>query len=90
VEAEASGRVRPQALRSALTELGLNAVYCEGGPALAASLLEAGEIDYFFHYRSPQTFAGPGALPGPGVDRRSLGQPIRRTLGPDQLLHGYL
>ena len=90
VEAEASGRIRPQALRFALTELGLNGVYCEGGPALAASLLEAREIDYFFHYRSPQTFAGPGALPGPGVDRRSLRQPIRRTLGPDQLLHGYL
>ncbi|MEC8789862.1 MAG: bifunctional diaminohydroxyphosphoribosylaminopyrimidine deaminase/5-amino-6-(5-phosphoribosylamino)uracil reductase RibD [Verrucomicrobiota bacterium] len=90
LEAEASGRIRPQALRSALTELGLNAVYCEGGPAVAASLLEAGEIDYFFHYQSPQTFAGPGALPGPGVDRRSLGQPIRRTLGPDQLHHGYL
>mgnify|MGYP002002294538 FL=1 len=90
VEAEASGRIRPQALRSALTELGLNAVYCEGGGSVAQSLLGEGVVDYLFRYQSPKLFSGPDALPGPDLDTLNLREPITAKLGEDRLTHGFL
>jgi len=90
VEAEASGRIRPQALRSALTELGLNAVYCEGGGSVAQSLLGEGVVDYLFRYQSPKLFSGSDTLPGPDLDTLNLREPITAKLGEDRLTHGFL
>ena len=60
IEAEESGdgRVDLSSLRSVLSELKLHALYCEGGPTLARSLLESGQVDYLFNYRSPKIFEG--------------------------------
>ena len=88
---EAKGRgIDPASLRVVLSELGLNALYCEGGPTLARSLLDAGQVDYLFHYRSPKLFAGPNALPGPGLDQYPVRRPMQEKLGEDTLIHGFL
>ena len=50
------GGIDPASLRTVLSDLGSNALYCEGGPTFARSLLELGQVDYLFRYRSPKLF----------------------------------
>ncbi len=84
------GRMNPKSLRSVLKKLELNSVYCEGGPTLARSLLEAGEIDYLFRYRSPRIFDQPDALSAPELDQYTLNEPLQQILAEDRLTHGFL
>jgi diaminohydroxyphosphoribosylaminopyrimidine deaminase/5-amino-6-(5-phosphoribosylamino)uracil reductase len=84
------GRVSPAAIRQALVDLELCGMYCEGGPALARSLLSAEEVDYVFHYQSPRTFNSPEALHGPDFSKLQIGHTIEAKLGDDHLRHGYL
>jgi diaminohydroxyphosphoribosylaminopyrimidine deaminase/5-amino-6-(5-phosphoribosylamino)uracil reductase len=84
------GRVPFSTLSSVISDLGLSALYCEGGPCLARSLLSAGQIDYLFHYQSPKIFQQVDAVPGPGLERLNLREPIKETLGEDLLRHGFL
>jgi diaminohydroxyphosphoribosylaminopyrimidine deaminase / 5-amino-6-(5-phosphoribosylamino)uracil reductase len=90
VEEAKGGGIDPAGLRVALSELCLNALYCEGGPTFARSLLEADQVDYLFHYRSPKIFEGPDALPGPGLDGYPVREPIEEEFGEDRLVHGFL
>ena len=89
-EPGSDGRVSPRSLRQALVDLELCGMYCEGGPALARSLLSAKEVDYVFHYQSPRTFNSPEALHGPDLASLKI-KDVRKTMfGGDSLLHGYL
>ena len=92
IEAEESGdgRVDLSSLRSVLSELKLHALYCEGGPTLARSLLESGQVDYLFNYRSPKIFEGEEALPGPGLAEYGVLEPLEEQFGEDRLTHGFL
>jgi diaminohydroxyphosphoribosylaminopyrimidine deaminase/5-amino-6-(5-phosphoribosylamino)uracil reductase len=90
VEKSDRGGIDPSCLRSALSDLSLNCVYCEGGPSFARSLLSSGQVDYLFHYRSPKLFEGEDALPGPGLDGYPIWEPIEEEFGVDSLLHGFL
>ena len=90
VEESASGGVEPSCLHKVLSELSLHAVYCEGGPTFARSLLGSGQADYLFHYRSPKLFEGEDALPGPGLDDYPIREPIEEEHGEDRLVHGFL
>lgn len=85
-----NGRMLPESLRSILKKLELNSVYCEGGPTLAKSLLEAGEIDYLFRYRSPRVFDQPDALAAPNLDQYKIKDPVQNFFAGDQLTHGFL
>ena len=89
-ETGSDGRVSPAAIRQALVDLELCGMYCEGGPALARSLLSAEEVDYVFHYRSNKTFSSPEALHGPDFSKLQIGHTIEAKLGDDHLRHGYL
>ena len=90
VEEAKGGGIDPAGLRVVLSELCLNALYCEGGPTLARSLLEAGQVDYLFRYRSPKLFEGPDALSGPGLAEYPVREPMEEKLGEDTLTHGFL
>ena len=90
VETGPDGRVSPAAIRQALVDLELCGMYCEGGAALARSLLSAEEVDYVFHYRSNKTFSSPEALHGPDFSKLQIGHTIEVKLGDDHLRHGYL
>lgn len=85
-----AGQLPQGSLRSVLKKLELNSVYCEGGPTLARSLLETGEIDYLFRYRSPRIFDQPDALAGPELDQYPLNEPIEETFAAERLTHGFL
>jgi diaminohydroxyphosphoribosylaminopyrimidine deaminase/5-amino-6-(5-phosphoribosylamino)uracil reductase len=89
-ELDTEGQLLPQSLRTVLKKLELNSVYCEGGPTLARSLLEAGEIDYLFRYRSPKAFDQPDALAAPELDQYPINEPIEQILATDRLNHGFL
>lgn len=84
------GGIDPASLHTVLSDLGFNALYCEGGPTLARSLLESGQVDYLFRYRSSKLFEGTDALPGPGLDGYPVREPIEEMLGEDHLVHGFL
>jgi diaminohydroxyphosphoribosylaminopyrimidine deaminase/5-amino-6-(5-phosphoribosylamino)uracil reductase len=84
------GRVSPAAIRQTLVDLELCGMYCEGGPALARSMLGAEEIDYVFHYQSSKTFSSPEALHGPDLKNLNIGHSIIQQFGEDQLTHGFL
>ena len=73
-----------------LVDLELCGMYCEGGPALARSMLGAEEIDYVFHYQSNKTFSSPEALHGPDLKNLNFGHAIKQQFGEDQLTHGFL
>ena len=90
VEESDGGGIDPSCLRSVLSELNLHAVYCEGGPTFARSLLGSGQVDYLFRYRSPKLFDGEDALPGPGLDGFPIREPIEEEFGEDLLTHGFL
>ena len=90
VEEDETGRAKPDALRFALNQFKMNAVYCEGGPTLARSLLGSGNVDYLFKYRSPKIFDNEQALPGPGFEDFPINAPIEQKLGDDLLIHGFL
>jgi diaminohydroxyphosphoribosylaminopyrimidine deaminase/5-amino-6-(5-phosphoribosylamino)uracil reductase len=83
------GGIDPAGLRAVLAELGLNALYCEGGPTFARALLESGQVDYLFRYRSPKLFEDVDALPGPGLDGYPVREPIEEEFGEDRLIHGF-
>jgi diaminohydroxyphosphoribosylaminopyrimidine deaminase / 5-amino-6-(5-phosphoribosylamino)uracil reductase len=90
VEESSSGGIDPTSLRTILQELGLDALYCEGGPSFARALLESAQIDYLFRYCSPQFFDEAQAVSGPGLDRYPVREPIEQSFGEDRLLHGFL
>ena len=90
VGAGPDGRVSPSAIRQALVDMELCGMYCEGGPALARSMLSAEEVDYVFHYQSSKTFNSPEALYGPDFAGLKIGHEIETKLGDDHLRHGYL
>lgn len=83
-------RVAPSSLRKLLGELNLCGTYCEGGPALARSLLSAKEVDYIFHYQSPKTFNSPEALYGPDFVNLDIKDMLEAKLGEDTVRHGFL
>jgi len=90
VAEDETGRAKPDALRSALNQFEMNAVYCEGGPTLARSLLNTGNVDYLFKYRSPKVFDHEQALSGSDFDDFLIKAPITESLGEDHLTHGFL
>jgi len=90
VAEDETGRAKPDALRSALNQFEMNAVYCEGGPTLARSLLDTGNVDYLFKYCSPKVFDHEQALSGPDFDDFLIKAPITESLGEDHLTHGFL
>ena len=90
VAEDETGRAKPDALRSALNQFEMNAVYCEGGPTLARSLLNTGNVDYLFKYRSPKVFDHEQALSGPDLHDFPIKEPVKESLGEDYLTHGFL
>ena len=90
VEMDEGGRASPTFLRNVLRELGLNSVFLEGGPTIARSLLEAGEIDYLFRYRSRSKLLGPNAVSGLNLNGCVLRNLIKDRWGDDTLEHGFL
>lgn len=87
-------------LPSLMDELGrreVTSVLCEGGPTLAAALLEASLIDKVCCFISPSLIGGggaPGALAGTGrpspAEAWRLERPAWRRVGEDFLITGYL
>ena len=57
----------PGAVIAALRERGHASVVCEGGPSLAAQLIDAGLADEFCLATSPRVGGSPFALTGPGT-----------------------
>lgn len=53
------GLLQPHAVVSALRSLGLASIVCEGGPALAAQLLDAGLVEEFCLATSPRIGGAP-------------------------------
>ncbi len=90
VEACPRGRVSTLALPQLLDQLGLNALYVEGGAEVAQSLLDDGLADYLFRYQSPREFLGPSAVTSPLPKKLRLRDPIELEFGPDRLTHGFL
>jgi len=64
--AVAAGQVAPDALLSALGAAGLTRVFCEGGGALAASLIGAGLVDELVGFTAGCAIGAEG-LPGLGA-----------------------
>ncbi|HWC14383.1 MAG TPA: bifunctional diaminohydroxyphosphoribosylaminopyrimidine deaminase/5-amino-6-(5-phosphoribosylamino)uracil reductase RibD [Actinomycetota bacterium] len=88
VDQELDGRVDVRALFRMLADRGWLEIYCEGGAALATSLLRSQLVDRL------ELYQGPILLGGDGVDLGSLGIPaiesamrwspvMREQLGPD-------
>ena len=82
------GRVEPEALLSALFDLGIGSVLVEGGPLTAAGLLAAGCVDELVGYIAPALLgAGPAAVGDIGAD--TIGEALRwefrecALVGPD-------
>jgi diaminohydroxyphosphoribosylaminopyrimidine deaminase / 5-amino-6-(5-phosphoribosylamino)uracil reductase len=72
----------------ALRERGIASVLCEGGPTLAARLLERDLVDRIDWLVAPAVLGRPGAVPvlGPSGGERSLAFDKVERLGPDVLL----
>ena len=85
-----NGKILPESIRFTLDQLQLNSIYCEGGASLARFLLEAGEIDYLFRYRSPKVFDESNGVASPNFDQYSLIHTLEQNLGEDRLIHGFL
>ncbi len=89
VASRADGQLAPQAMLVALGARGLTRVYCEGGGALAASLLNEGLVDELvvFHAGLALGAEGTPALGAMGLDRlgdaRRFDQVETRVLGND-------
>lgn len=90
VAPDKQGMISPTSIANVISELGLSAVYCEGGPTLASSLMQTGQIDYLFHYQSPKVFNGMDAVAGINLKKYNILQPIEELFGPDHLTHGFL
>ena len=90
VAPDKQGMISPTSLAHVISELGLSAVYCEGGPTLARSLMQSGQINYLFHYQSPKVFNGMDAVAGINLKQCNILQPIEEVFGPDHLTHGFL
>ncbi|MBC7723204.1 MAG: dihydrofolate reductase family protein [Burkholderiaceae bacterium] len=80
--ADDGGQLTPRAMLDALSALGLRHVVCEGGPALAVQMLDAGLVDELCLSTGP-VLAG---LPSTGGPLTALGVNIERRLRLDQLL----
>ncbi|MBM2577817.1 bifunctional diaminohydroxyphosphoribosylaminopyrimidine deaminase/5-amino-6-(5-phosphoribosylamino)uracil reductase RibD [Jannaschia sp. Os4] len=90
--AEGDGGLDPQAVMSALGDLGFTRVYCEGGGTLAAALLRAGLVDRLDHYVAGAAIGAEG-VPGVGplalaalADAPRLELVDVRRIGADALL----
>ena len=89
----ADGRVDLAALMRELARRELSSVLAEGGPTLAAGLLEAGLVQRVQAYVAPRLFGGAGApspIAGVGVTKPEhayeLGSPTVRRFGDDLLV----
>jgi len=93
VAAGANGRLDPASALRELRARGIASVLCEGGPALAGSLLSAGLVDRLDWLIAPLTLAGPGALPALAPEAAGRTQ-VRfervELLGDDLLVSGRL
>lgn len=74
-----------------LTPLGVQSILIEGGPTVHAAAWEEGVVDYVQLYRAPMTLGAAGMVLFEGRDITS-GLSDRRveTLGPDELIEGYV
>lgn len=80
-----------------LADMGKMSVLCEGGPTLAAALVENGLVDKLAVLIAPKIVGGdaaPSALAGAGIERMADALPVRdlsvSRLGDDILVEGYL
>lgn len=92
-----NGRVDLGELLARLGELGMLHVMCEGGGALAASLLEAGLVDKVLFVVAPKLIGGRDApTPVEGVGPAAISEALDlrdlrvERVGPDVLLEGYV
>lgn len=94
---DAGGRVHLPALMDELGRRQVTSVLCEGGPTLAAALLEDSLIDKVYCFISPRLIGGaaaPGALAGTGSPNPDLAWRLHRAawrrVGEDLLAVGYV
>ena len=85
------------AFRERCAKNGITGVLFEGGSRLISALLSSGNADYLFAYRAPILLADNSALPafaGASPDEIHQGWHLenirQQTLGPDQLMRGWL
>ncbi len=85
------------AFRGRCREEGVTGVYCEGGPALLSSLLNARQLDYLFAYRAPKIFGDEQARAVfTGRQNKKINEAVRLAdarhaqFGGDQLLRGHV
>jgi diaminohydroxyphosphoribosylaminopyrimidine deaminase / 5-amino-6-(5-phosphoribosylamino)uracil reductase len=91
------GRVDPETALRRLVERGVHSVLCEGGPEVAASLLEGGLVDEVIWFIAPKLAGGsaaPGPVGGAGIERMSEALPVHsikvRRFGEDIAVTGRL
>ncbi len=94
---ERKGRVDLNYVLAEVLEAGLHSVLCEGGSAVAGSLLDAGLVDEVVWFLAPKLCGGTeslAALGGVGVERMSAAHRLRevrvRQFGSDWMLTGLL
>jgi len=93
--ATAAGQIDVAALLQALGQAGLTSVFCEGGGALAASLLSAGMVDELIGFTAGVMIGAEGqpALGALGLARLAQAPRFRlietRAIGPD-ILHRWV
>lgn len=75
----AARQVNPAAALAALAEAGLTRIFCEGGGALAASLLGAGLVDQLIGFTAGVALGAEGhpALGAMGIDRLAIAPQFR-------------
>jgi diaminohydroxyphosphoribosylaminopyrimidine deaminase / 5-amino-6-(5-phosphoribosylamino)uracil reductase len=89
--ADADGRVDLHAALSALAARGLTRIFCEGGPRLAANLMQRGFVDDLVLLTGETSLKGQGIAALDWASRASLDDTARfrcvddRLLGPDRL-----
>lgn len=76
-----------------LTGLGIREVFCEGGAALASSLIREGYVDLMSTFLAPKAVGGVAPSDGmPGLDRMAdahcLHERTAEWIGPDLLIQG--
>ena len=88
------GKLQLEDCLKKLSTEGVLTVLCEGGGALAASLLEASLVDELFWFCAPKLFVDKSALPSlSGSEPRTIASIVELTnpsyvqLGPDLLVH---
>ncbi|MEE4346116.1 MAG: dihydrofolate reductase family protein, partial [Paracoccaceae bacterium] len=90
-----AGQIDPAALMQALGQAGLTSIFCEGGGALAASLLSAGLVDEVIGFTAGVMIGAEGqpAIGALGLSRLAQAPRFRlletRAIGPD-ILHRWM